>query len=81
MYGELHSMSFIQLSHLCMAIAGWKWMQQCDPSLITSRALECERRRTLQPDGAAVLLCESSIARSEHPTYGGGPIRALCDTR
>ena len=64
-YGELHSMSFIQLFHLCVAIASWKWARRRDLSLVVGRAEECDRRRRLQPAYAAVLLHESGVAQRE----------------
>ena len=64
-YGELHSMSFIQLFHLCVAIASWKWARGRDLDLVVGRAEECDRRRRLQPDYAAVLLCDSGVSQSE----------------
>ena len=73
-YGELHSMSFIQLFHLCVAIASWKWTRNKDLSLVVERAEECDRRRRLQPAYAAILLHENRIARSEPPTVGGSRI-------
>jgi len=65
MYGELHSMSFIQLFHLCVAIASWNWSRNRDLSLVVGRAQECDRRRASQPAYAAVLLHESGVTRSE----------------
>jgi len=73
-YGELHSMSFIELFHLCVAIAGWSWARKTNISLIVERAQECDRRRSQQPAYAAILLHECAIARSEAPTIGGSRI-------
>ena len=64
-YGELHSMSFIQLFHLCVAIASWKWAQSRDLSLVVGRAEECDRRRRLQPVYAAVLLHDFGVTQTE----------------
>jgi len=64
-YGELHSMSFIQLFHLCVAIASWNWARSTDLSLVVARAEECDRRRRLQPGYAAVLLHDSRVAQSD----------------
>jgi hypothetical protein len=71
MYGELHSMSFIQLFHLCVAISGWKWSRRRDRSLVVERAQECDRRRQFQPAYAAMLLHESRITPSDWPTNAG----------
>jgi hypothetical protein len=70
-YGELHCMSFIELFHLCIAIASWKWDRNRNLSLVLERAQECDRRRNQQPAYAAMLLHETRIARSEPPTVGG----------
>ena len=58
-------MSFIQLFHLCVAIASWKWAQIRDLSLVVGRAEEFDRRRRLQPVYAAILLHRSGVAQSE----------------
>ena len=58
-YGQLHSMSFTELFHLCVAIAGWKWSHSRERSLVVERATDCERRRLRHSAYAAVLLRES----------------------
>jgi hypothetical protein len=64
-YGELHSMSFIQLFHLCVAIATWKWARSRDLTLVVGRAEECDCRRPLEPAYAVVLLHDSGVAQCE----------------
>jgi len=67
-YGELHSMSFIQLFQLCVAIAQWKWDRNTEISMVVKRAEKCDRRRRLQPAYAAVLLHDSGVARNAQRT-------------
>jgi hypothetical protein len=70
-YGELHSMSFIQLFHLCVAITSWNWVRNRDLSLVVGRAQDyCVRRRSQQPAYAAMLLHENGIAPGEPCTDG-----------
>ena len=73
-YGELHSMSFIQLFHLCVAITSWNWVRNRDLSLVVGRAQECVRRRSQQPAYAAMLLHEHRIVPCEPSTEAGNPI-------
>jgi hypothetical protein len=77
-YGQLHSLSFIQLFHLCVAIAGWKWSQSRDLSLIVGRVQDCDRRRLLQPAYAAVCLHDSEDVRRE-PSSDGTDRISSCD--
>jgi hypothetical protein len=77
-YGELHSMSFIQLFHLCVAIASWKWARNRDLSLVVGRAQECDRKRRLQPAYAAVLLHEGRNVRAERITSAGERASSCC---
>ena len=58
-HDQLRSLSFIQLFHLCVALARWNREQSREQSLMVRRAEECDRERLLQPGYAAVLLHES----------------------
>jgi len=77
-YAELHSMSFIQLFHLCVAIASWKWTRKRDLSLVPERAKECDRRRAFQPVYAAVFLHEGRDVRGEPITSSGERAPSCC---
>ena len=77
-YGELHSMSFIQLFHLCVAIASWKWARNRDLSLVLNRAQECDRRQVLQPAYAAVFLHDGGTVRLERITSAGERASSCC---
>jgi|NGEPerStandDraft_6_1074524.scaffolds.fasta_scaffold596911_1 hypothetical protein len=77
-YGQLHSLSFIQLFHLCVAIAGWQWTQSRDRALILGRVQECDRRRLLQPAYGAVFLRDSRDVRCE-PSSDRGDCITSCD--
>lgn len=77
-YGELHSMSFIQLFHLCVAIASWKWDRKRDISLVVGRAQECDRRRVLQPAYAAVFLHDGRDVRTERVASAGERASSCC---
>jgi hypothetical protein len=77
-YGQLHSMSFIQLFHLCVAIASWEWTRNRDLSLVVGRARECDRRRVSQPACAAVFLNEGGDVRAERITSAGKRANSCC---
>ena len=77
-YGQLHSLSFIQLFHLCIAIAGWQLAQSRDRSFIVGRVQDCDRRRLLQPAYAAVFHRDRGDVRWE-PSGDRGDRISACD--
>jgi len=74
-YGQLHSLSFIQLFHLCVAVARWKWLQSREQSLLVARAHDCYRRRLLQPAYAAVCLGGDGDVWAERASSDGDSMR------
>ena len=74
-YGQLRSLSFIQLFHLCVATATWKWLQSRERSLLVARAHDCFRRRLQQPAYAAVCLDGDGNVWAERASSEGDSMR------